>query len=474
MKFTFNTDLHKQIKIIVYLFLFTLAVAIFLSGGLSVLERFSVDQQLTLGLLVFAVYLWIAAPIPTGASSFLILALMLLLNLVDTVEEVLAGFLSPAIYFILLLSIISHVLVKVGLDQVVSRFLIRCSKGGIRFIIIGLPLFVLISPIILPSAVARFKILFPLIQNMNYLYGFAEKSIFQKYSLYIIGMLNQNVTTVIFTGGGFPILASQLIRDYNIADLGWVEWFIMIAPPLWLGSIFMVLFVWYYLKMTMPDEKITTFLNKEKDINEERGEVFSTKFWFVLVSFFLMIIVWIVTDQEKVPLLLPPMLLVAFYAIPKIRLVTNRMLRDYDWENFLLLGASFSLGLLLESNGTAEALANLLIGFIPEGTSIVIKVVIIAFIVFVLRFFFIVPSSAIIVIFPIVISYSELIGIPPIQLAFLVVMIIGGMMILPIHTTTTYLAYGTGIFSRREQYVFGMLTSILFVIIAILSVFFYW
>lgn len=187
-----------------------------------------------------------------------------------------------------------------------------------------------------------------------------------------------------------------------------------------------------------------------------------------------MIIVWIVTDQEKVPLLLPPMLLVAFYAIPKIGLVTNRMLRDYDWENFLLLGASFSLGLLLESNGTAEALANLLIGFIPEGTSIVIKVVIIAFIVFVLRFFFIVPSSAIVVIFPIVISYSELIGIPPIQLAFLVVMIIGGMMILPIHTTTTYLAYGTGIFSRREQYVFGMLTSILFVIIAILSVFFYW
>lgn len=191
-----------------------------MSGGLSALEDFSVDQQLTLGLLVFAVYLWIAAPIPTGASSFLILALMLLLNLVDTVEEVLAGFLSPAIYFILLLSIISHVLVKVGLDQVVSRFLIRCSKGGIRFIIIGLPLFVLISPIILPSAVARFKILFPLIQNMNYLYGFAEKSIFQKYSLYIIGMLNQNVTTVIFTGGGFPILASQLIRDYNIADLG--------------------------------------------------------------------------------------------------------------------------------------------------------------------------------------------------------------------------------------------------------------
>ncbi|MBP1970735.1 anion transporter [Virgibacillus natechei] len=434
---------------------------------------FTGEQQLTLGLLVFAVYLWVAAPIPTGASSILLIALMLVLNLVDNVEGAVAGFLSPALYFILIVSILSQALVKVGIDKVIAQFLIKISKSGPRYIIIGLPIFILILPILLPSAVARFKMLYPLINSMNQLYGFSEKSIFQKYGIYIIGMMNQNATMVIFTGGGFPILASQLLNDYNVADLGWLDWFLMVAPPLWIGSLFMVLFVWNFLKITMPEEKIVRS-NSNEEIELRPRDPLSIKLWVVLLSFLTMIITWIVTDQEQVPLLLPPMLLVAFYSIPKIGLVTNKVIREYDWENFLLLGASFSLGILLSENGTAEVLADVLIGVIPGDISIVSKVIIIAFIVFLLRFFFIVPSSAVIVIFPIVMSYSELIGIPPMQLAFLVILVIGSMMILPIHSTTTYLAYETGVFSKKDQYVIGLVSSVTFMFIAIFAALYFW
>lgn len=128
----------------------------------------------------------------------------------------------------------------------------------------------------------------------------------------------------------------------------------------------------------------------------------------------------------------------------------------------------------MEANGTAAALAGKLIEVIPEGSGILVKVIAIAVIVFVIRFFFIVPSSAVIVIFPIVMSYSELIGLPPIQLAFLIIMIIGSMMVLPIHSTTTYLAYGTGILTKKEQYVIGSFSSVLFMGIAIVAALFYW
>ncbi|MFD0954007.1 SLC13 family permease [Virgibacillus natechei] len=473
MKSTLSKDILFNKKLLLNLFLMVMVLCGFLVGKSTFLMSFTGEQQLTLGLLVFAVYLWVAAPIPTGASSILLIALMLVLNLVDNVEGAVAGFLSPALYFILIVSILSQALVKVGIDKVIAQFLIKISKSGPRYIIIGLPIFILILPILLPSAVARFKMLYPLINSMNQLYGFSEKSIFQKYGIYIIGMMNQNATMVIFTGGGFPILASQLLNDYNVADLGWLDWFLMVAPPLWIGSLFMVLFVWNFLKITMPEEKIVRS-NSNEEIELRPRDPLSIKLWVVLLSFLTMIITWIVTDQEQVPLLLPPMLLVAFYSIPKIGLVTNKVIREYDWENFLLLGASFSLGILLSENGTAEVLADVLIGVIPGDISIVSKVIIIAFIVFLLRFFFIVPSSAVIVIFPIVMSYSELIGIPPMQLAFLVILVIGSMMILPIHSTTTYLAYETGVFSKKDQYVIGLVSSVTFMFIAIFAALYFW
>ncbi|MFD2044846.1 SLC13 family permease [Ornithinibacillus salinisoli] len=464
-------EIQLNKNMMLYLFIGMALFFIISIGHSALLENFSVQQKWTLLLLAIAIFLWITTPIPTGASSILILALMLLFKLVDNIEQAVVGFLSPALYFILMLSIISQALVKVGIDKIIARFLFKISKGGPRFIIIGLPIFILILPILLPSAVARFKMLLPLISSLNKYYGLSNKSLFKKYCIYVIGMMNQNATMIIYTGGGFPILASQLLRDYNVAELGWLDWFLLIAPPLWIGSLIIVLVVWKFLahhtNEEIPKNNFDGFIQTEQ-------EPISAKFWIVVIGFLLMILTWIVTDQQHVPLLLPPMLYVVFLSTSRIRLVTNKVIREFDWENYLLLGASFSLGMLMAENGTASVLANQLLHILPENTSIEVKVIIMAIIIFILRFFFIMPSSAMIVIFPIVMSYSSLIGLPLIQLAFLIVLIIGSMMVLPIHATTTYLAYETGVLTKKEQYSIGIFSSILFVGIAIIATLFYW
>lgn len=457
-------------NIVRYSLLCITAIALFGLWNAGIWREFTPEQLRTLLLLLFAIYLWVAAPIPTGASSILILAMLLLLGLVDTMEEAVIGFLSPALYFIFMLSLISKSLVKVGMDRVIAGFLLKISRGGPAFVIIGMPLFISVLPIFLPSAVARFKMLLPVTVSLNRIYGFTEKSVFQKYCIYVIGMMNQNATMIIYTGGGFPILASQLIRDYQIANLGWMDWFLLIAPPLWIGAFILAFLGWNYLKRVGNTEDKEPIPKHEEMETEE----INSTFWIMTGAFVLMILTWIVTDQNRVPLLLPPMLLIVFYSLPRIGLITNRTIRSFDWENFLLLGASFSLGYVLEANGTAQQLAGMLVELIPDNAGIVIKVVIIALIVFVLRFFFVVPSSAVIVIFPIVMSYSELIGLPPIQLAFLIILIIGSMMVLPIHTTTSYLAYDTGILSKKEHYTISIFSSLFFMVIAILSTLYYW
>jgi anion transporter len=447
----------------------------FYFGQETILTDFTTEQQLTVLLLFIAVYLWVMEPIPTGATSILLIVCMVLFRLVDSMEDAFSGFLSSALYFILVLSIISKSLVQVGADKVVAKLLIRISRGGPVVLMILLPLIILFLPIILPSTIARYKILLPLVEKVNVYYGFTRHSLFQKYCLYVIGMLNQNATIIIFTGGGFPILAYQLMKDFNVAEIGWLEWFLHIGPPLWGSTIVSVLFVWFFLsKKNKSTHEVSQKVIQTRLEKEERTAKLSFKFWIVMVTFLLMIIIWIITDQNKIPTLLPPMLLIVFYSLPKIGLVTNKVIRDFDWENFLLLGSSFSLGILIAGNGTASVLASQLIGIVNPESNIVIKVVIIAMLIFLLRFLFVVPSSAMIVIFPIIISYADILHVDALKLSFMIVMIVGGQALLPIHSPATYLAYETKILTKQEQYTIGAFSSFTMVAAAIIATLFYW
>lgn len=156
-----------------------------------------------------------------------------------------------------------------------------------------------------------------------------------------------------------------------------------------------------------------------------------------------MILAWIITDQDQVPLLLPPMILIVLYSLPGINIITNKVIRNYDWENFLLLGSSFSLGMLIANNGTANVLAKELISIVSPDQTLVVKILAIAIFVFLIRFLFVVPSSAMIVIFP-------------------------------IHSPTTFYAYETGIFKKSEQYIIGAFSSFVIMFMSIIAALYYW
>src|SRR5699024_3099327 len=196
--------------------------------------------------------------------------------------------------------------------------------------------------------------------------------------------------------------------------------------------------------------------------------------WFVIMTFFIMIIVWALTDNNVVPTLLPPMVLLVIYSIPKIGLLNNTDIRAFDWENFLLLGASFSIGILLDQNGTAVIIAEHMMQFIPENSGLIFKTVLIALITFVFRMIFIVPSFAIIVIFPIVVSYADITNIPALSIAFLVILIVGGTNILLIHSRTSYLSIQSRVPSKKDHYIIAVCSTGIFIITAIIAASTYW
>ena len=439
------------------------------------LQDFTPEQQRTVGLLALAIYLWTISPLPSGAASIFLLAMMMILGLVDSVEGAMSGFLSSALYFILILTILSRALVKTGVDKVVASQLLRLNKKGPKAIAVALPVLIAILPALMPSAFARLKMLLPFVDRLNDSFGFSNHSVFKKYALYVIGLMNQNGTIIVYTGGGFPVLAAQLLNDYNVADLGWLEWFLIIAPPLWLALLIVNIFAWNYFKYSYPsetpDSQVQKAIQPEKHFETPRER---RRFQFVIMTFLMMIIVWALTDNSVVPTLLPPMILLVIYSIPKIGLLNNTDIRAFDWESFLLLGASFSIGILLDQNGTAVVIAEHMMQFVPEDSGLIFKTVLIALITFVFRMIFIVPSSAIIVIFPIVVSYADITNIPALSLAFLVILIVGGTNILPIHSPTSYFAFQSGVLSRKDHYIIAAFSTGIFIITAIIAASTYW
>lgn len=445
----------------------------------TIFESYSQEQKLTIMVLAVAIYLWTLSSIPTGAASILILTLILFFNLVESVEEAFIGFTSPALYFILILSILSSALIKVGIDKIVIQQLLKISNKGPFILMIIFPFLMIILPILIPSAFARFKMLLPFIENLNNSFGFNKNSRFMKYSLYVIGLMNQNATIIVFTGGGFPVLAHQLMRDYSVANLGWLEWFFMVAPPLWAGLFIVNIFVRIYLFKTTPEDVIEyahdakAAVEKQNE-SEEQNVSKEQKTKFVLISFIIMILSWALIDQNLVPTLVPPMILLVIFSLPNIGVLNNKDIKNFDWESFLLLGSAFSLGIIMEANGTALMIAENLISLIDEEQLPILKIVSIGLFIFIFRMVFIVPSSALIVIFPITMSYADLLDIPEINLAFLVVFIIGCSNIFPIHAPPSYFAYLTGALTRKDHYVIATFSTLILVSIAILSSLLYW
>lgn len=439
-------------------------------------ENMTTVQQRSVVVLVISILLWSTEALPIGISSLLIVGLQLVLKLVEDFSQSVEGFLSSAIYFILAVTMLNQAMIRVGLDRTIARYILLLAKGSIQRTAVVILLAVMILPVFMPSAISRLKMFIPLIEQINARYGLEKESNLVRFCLWCFGGLNQITTLVVLTGGGFAILASQYLSNSG-EPVSWSKWFLLMAPPVYVSAILTGVVMWFYWKIGKLEPKPATDEalanpNGEKGDHERHGSRFS----MIITSIVMLavLVTWMFGSELGIPSIVPPIIALAILALPPINLVNDEDLRQQDWDSFLFIGSAISLSSTLERNGTVDWVAENL--FSPGTAALPLWMGFLLFVVYVLlfRMAFVSPSSAMTVVLPLALSYGTTIGLPQLDALMIAILVIGSSVILPIHSPTMFIAYQTGYFTMKDQWVIGTVLMVNVMIASLLASWFIW
>ncbi|SFB21632.1 anion transporter [Lentibacillus halodurans] len=456
-------------------------VIIFVTGLLSPAPVTGLDDQQwkTLLLLVISIFLWSSNLLPLGISSLFIIAVMMIFNLADSFSSAISGFIASALYFVLIVSMISKVMVKVGLDKIIAGFILRHSSGNMIKVLFGFIVAAMVLPILMPSAVARFRMFHPLIDSVNRFYDLQEQSSFRRFCNWLFSGGNQFLTMIVLTGGGYPILASELLDEAGYS-MTWVSWFLYMMPPIYLATVVTVTFAFFYFGIREELRKISrskkVLFELPDSMNSQYTEYAADnpKVRIVFMLIILMLMAWLLGSSTGIPTILPPILVLTILSLPGIRLFSDLDFRNFEWETFLLIGSAISLSNIVQRTGTADWLANVLFGWISPTYPSLMALFFLMIMVLLLRMFFTSPTGAIAVILPLAISFGHTLGLPVLSVALLTILVIGSLMILPIYSNTTIIAYQSGVLTMKDYAILGTVLLIAIMGSGMLSAYYLW
>jgi len=453
----------KKSKAIWFLLIaIVLMLAIVVLPAPSPLERNGHVIELTqagkacIGILAFAVVLWVTEAIPFSVTSLLVVILIPVFGITDYRSAVRVGFGDPIITFFIGVLVLSAAFSRSGLGtRLVYHILLRVGNRTDRVILGFLFVGAMLSMWITDMAVAA--ILLPLAVGL--LRDAQVKPMESNFGKALMiscawGPLFGGIATP--AGCGPNPIAISYLRRLAQMDISFLTWMSIGFP----ATLMMIPLGWVLLLKVFPPE-IERLPFKESEIRENlRGlGPLKTGELKTLIIFLITVSLWLVSPVVKTlthGTVDIPIQAVALFGgiclfLPKIRVLSwKEAEQDVDWGGILLIVAGLSLGMMVYETGAARWLAWILMGKIGS-------------IHFIFRPFVIVISVALLhlvfssntvtgtIIIPILIALAQDFGINEWLIAAPAVFTASLAFILVTETPTNVIPYSAGYFSIGDM-----------------------
>ncbi len=451
-----------------------------------------VAGQRALGILAFAVLIWVTEAVTYPVSAAFIIALLTVLlglspslagggGLIGTktaLEWALSGFSSSAAALVAGALFLSAAMQETGLDKRIALIVLSKVGSSVKGILFGVILVGIFLAFFIPSPTARVGAMIPIILGMVTAFGLPKTNRLSALLLLATAHTATIWSIGIKTATPQNMVGLNFIEKAFPYSVSWLQWFLAAAP--W--SVVMTIVLYFGLIVLVPQETkaISSGKNIIKKQLQQLGKMPFAQIRLLFIAF-IALVLWATEgslhpfDSTTIVIMLVSLLLAPGIGV----LSWSKVEKLIPWGTIILFAAGISLGtVLLKTNG-ASWLAKIVFQTTDiRSLPIVVIVAILAAFAILLHLGFASATSLAATLIPVAIAFVEGMKDPGTIHGMGIVLItqfaIGFGFILPVNAPQNMLAYGTGTFETKDFIKTGLLLTILGYGLLILFSFTYW
>lgn len=454
-------------------------------------EGLPVAGKYMLGVLLFAVIVWMTEAVDYAISAVIIAALMaFLLGLAPTAAKpvellgtsraltlALGGFANTALALVAAALFIATAMTVTGLDKRIALWILSKVGTSTRRVVIGGILVGFVLAFFVPSATARFASVAPILLGIILVFGAARKSRFAGL-LVITAVQAVSIWNVgIKTAAAQNMVAIGFIDKILKSTITWLDWFIAAAP---FSAIMSVVLYFIMTRMMPPEtEEITGGREAIRKALDELGPMKVSEIKLMIIS--LVLLGFWATEQvlHKFDTSTTTITAIAIMFLPVIGIMDWKQVQGrIPWGTVILFGIGISLGTALLQTKAAGWLANLIVTHLglQTMTAFGILAVMSAFLI-VVHLGFASATALASAMIPIVISVLQQVqtpGINVIGMTMVLQFVVSFGFILPVNAPQNMVAYGTETFEARDFVRTGIVITVIGYLLVLVMGATYW
>ncbi|TFG83708.1 MAG: DASS family sodium-coupled anion symporter [Spirochaetales bacterium] len=416
-----------------------------------------------LGVMAFALILWITEALPFHITGLLSLVFLTLLKVGKYKEIISTGFGNDIVVFFIGVLVITAFITKSGLGKRISAVILSITGNSTRAVLFGfLAAGAILSMWITDMAVAA--MLMPLARAILQEEGCKPKeSNFGKALMISVawGALIGGIGTPAGTGAN-PI-ALQFLANMAGIHLSFLDWMLYGVP----AAIIILPVAWGTLLLFFPPEMKNLKVSKEQLKAELKAmPPMNREEKITLFVFAFTILIWIATPFLEGPLgmmieiSMPALLAACLFFMPGMSKAKWKEIEsEIDWAGILLIVSGISLGTYLYKTGVAEWLAITLLGRIGD-VPLFLQLFLVTLGVCLLKVVFSSNSVTATILIPLIIGLGKATGIDVTGITLAAGLTTSLAFILVTTTPTNVIPFNAGYFSIKDMAKAGLLLTV--------------
>ncbi|MDC7226858.1 MAG: DASS family sodium-coupled anion symporter [Spirochaetales bacterium] len=429
------------------------------------------DAQVAMGVMIFALILWVTEAVPFHITGMLGVFLLAVLGVDNFKEIVIAGFGNHIFVFFIGVLILSAFITQSGLGRRISVFLLSKTGNSTGMIVFGFMLVgTLLSMWITNMAVAA--MLMPLGAAILKEEGAVPlESRFGKALMIAIcwGSTIGGIATP--SGAGPNPLAIGFLKDMVGVDVSFIDWMVYGLP----AALLLLVPGWTILMLFYkPEMRYLKKTREELQKDFQDLPPFSREETVTLILFLFTVVLWLTTPIFEsllgisIPISMPVLLTSCLFFVPGLKTLQWKTIeKEVSWSGILLVVTGISIGMMLYKTGAANWLSVVFLGGIG-GVHPLLQVFLVILIVSFLKIAFSSNSVTATIIIPIMIALGVNLGGDPLSITMPAALTASMAFILVTSSPTNVIPYSAGYFSIKDMAVAGVVMT--FVASAIVSV----